>query len=110
MSISRAIADAIKQGIDPVDFLKDYLEEKDSRLTRVQAAGMMNHFNVQVNLLIQKVQDGHAILPCVDRAFIEIAWLRLSQAGQDSLAEILENELRARGKENNRRPQPNHHQ
>lgn len=107
MSASRAILDAIKNGSAPVDFLKDYLEEKDSRLTRAQAAGMVKHFHTQVSLLIQKVQEDHAILPGVDRAVIEIAWLRVSQAGQDFPAEILENELRERGKVDSRRPQPN---
>ena len=97
MGITQLIAMAIKNGFDPVEALQDYLEEKDSRVTRAEAAGMVKRFKGQVGALIASMKNAQPIPPCTHVEVVEVAWFWTQKTGQASLAKTLETELRKRG-------------
>ena len=97
MSLTDAIAAALKNSSDPVETLVDYLAEKVSRVTRAEAARLIRGFESQVGLLITGLQNDHPIPPDASLAVIEAAWFRAIRVGQTSLAEVLAAELQKRG-------------
>ena len=97
MSLTEAIAAALKNSSDPVETLVDYLAEKDSQVTRAEAARLIRGFENQVGLLITGLQNDHPIPPAASLAVIEAAWFRARMAGQTSLVEVLAAELQKRG-------------
>lgn len=97
MSLTEAIAAALMYSSDPVETVVDYLAEKNSRVRRAEAARLIRDFESQVGLLITSLKNGHPISPDASLAIIEVAHFRATRAGQTSLAEVLETELRKRG-------------
>ena len=97
MSLSEAIAAALRNSSNPVETVVDYLAEKDSRVTRAEAARLVRNFARQVDALIDHLQPDQPIPPGMETAIIEAAWLRAKRAEGKRLAETLATELRQRG-------------
>lgn len=96
MSMTQAIADALLHGCDAVECLRDYLLEKDSRVTRWEAAGLVKTFEKQVGLLIQSALENPAILDAADQNVILVAHFRAARMGNEALAQVLAHELEKR--------------
>ncbi len=97
MSLSEAIAAALKNSSNPVETVADYLAEKDSRVTRAEAARLIWNFERQVGALIECLQRGQPIPPGMETAIVEAAWLQAGGTGRNRSVEALTAELRKRG-------------
>ena len=87
MSLTHAIAAILTNSSRPVDDLQDYLAEKDSRVTRAEAARLIGIFENQV----RQVLAGLAVLSETDAGLIEFARQRATSAGQEqALAQELQ--------------------
>jgi hypothetical protein len=97
MSITRVIATILRNSSNPVEDLRDYLVEKDSRMTRAESARMIRRFELQVHALVASLRNDQTIPSDADMDILEAAWFRVTSAGSATLSEILAAELRKRG-------------
>jgi hypothetical protein len=79
MSLTHAIATILTNSRRPVEDLQDYLAEKDSRVTRAEAAKLIGIFENQV----RQVLAGLMVLHETDVELIEFARQRATSAGQE---------------------------
>jgi hypothetical protein len=89
MSLTQAIAAILTNSSCPIEDLQDYLAEKDSRVTRAEAARLIGIFENQV----RQVLAGLAVLSETEVELIEFARQRATSAGQE---QALKQELQRR--------------